>query len=57
MKTFRFLIAVLTLTTGAACTDLTPTGPTLGAPSLDGTPGGDCKAGGYVGSDGKWLCN
>jgi hypothetical protein len=56
VKTFRFLLAVLTLAGGAACTDMSPAAPTpVDAPLLDTGPT-ECKAGGYVGSDGKWVC-
>lgn len=53
MKKLYLLIAVLTLGT-AACSDSTaPVTEPVARPTADGSP---CVNGGYVGSDGKWVC-
>lgn len=55
MKKIHTLLAGLALVIAGCSEPTSPPPPTPTLPALDETES-PCKTGGYIGSDGKWVC-
>lgn len=53
MKKLYLLLTIIALGTAACSDSAGPITAPTSQPTLDDSP---CPAGGYVGSDGKWIC-